>query len=124
VSEAIAVVGSRGFEDYPLLKRVMDSQHEHSPFSVVVSGGAKGADSLAARWAREKGLQVNIILPLWDKHGKAAGMIRNQEIVDASERMVAFWDGESRGTADSIKKAVKARKVVLIVPVGYFIKEG
>lgn len=73
----------------------------------VVSGGAAGVDSWAAEFAEERGITVVVIRPNWKKHGRGAGFHRNTEIVLAGDDVIAYWDGQSRGTLDSIKKAHK-----------------
>lgn len=73
----------------------------------VISGGARGSDKLAEQWAAINGLPCVIFLPEWDEHGKAAGILRNKEMVEYAEALIAVWDGKSKGTADSIKKAEK-----------------
>jgi hypothetical protein len=107
----IAVVGSRTFNDYSRIKAVLDGFN----ISTIVSGGAKGADSLGERYANEKGLDKLIFLPDWDTHGKAAGFIRNTDIIENADMVVACWDGESRGTKDSMTKAHRLRKDLLIL---------
>lgn len=82
---------------------------------VIVSGGADGVDNWAADAACKYGLTIHIKRPDWDKHGRRAGMMRNAEIISSCDRLVAFWDGASKGTADSIEKARKANKPVEII---------
>lgn len=106
----VAVIGSRGFNDYELVKTTLSSLN----ITLLVSGGAKGADSLGERYAKENNINTLIFKPDWEKHGKAAGMIRNTDIVNNAETIIAFWDGESKGTKDSITKAEKLGKKVLI----------
>lgn len=116
--ERLAIVGSRSFGDYELMARYLDAyDHERyeSRVGEIVSGGAKGADSLAARWARERGVALKEFLPDWDKYGKSAGMRRNAEIVDYADSVIAFWDGESKGTANTILRAQKAGKLFWVV---------
>ncbi len=108
----IAVVGSRTFRNYGLLKTTMNGFSK--PF-IVVSGGAAGADSLAERYAREAGLPTEVYPADWARHGRAAGMIRNKQIVDAADHVVAFWDGRSRGTANTIDRARSAGKLLTVV---------
>lgn len=98
----VAIVGSR---NYPRPMDVVVYVRELPADTVVVSGGAAGVDSWAVEAARYRGLETLTLLAQWSRHGRAAGMIRNQEIVNAADRLVAFWNGESPGTADSIAKA-------------------
>ena len=74
-----------------------------------VSGGARGVDKFAERLARARGMDVRVIQPDWDTHGKRAGYLRNREIVEACQWVVAFWDGESKGTKHTIDLALKAK---------------
>lgn len=113
----IAVVGSRGFTDYDLLVRVMDDVTRKLPRVVhtIVSGGARGADTLAERFAEEHDLNVVVFTPDWARYGNAAGPLRNRKIVDAADIVVAFWDGESRGTASTIKLAKQQNKMVHVI---------
>lgn len=109
----IAIVGSR---DYQHLERVHQYIRDclvHE--DVIISGGAKGVDTYAAEYGRYVLLDVVVFYPEWSKYGKAAGMIRNQAIVDAADKVVAFWNGKSKGTADTIAKARKAGKPVEII---------
>ena len=73
----IAVVGSRSFSDYDLLCKVMS---EYEP-TLIVSGGAQGADSLAERYAREHGIELRVFKAQWGVYGKEAGFRRNRYIV-------------------------------------------
>lgn len=106
----LAVVGSRTFSDYAFMKKIL----EFHSCTQIISGGAKGADSLAKQYAGEKGIPIKEFLPNWDKDGKAAGFIRNKQIVDSCDELVAFWDKKSRGTKHSIDLAETASKPVSI----------
>ena len=86
-----------------------------TPDLVLVSGGAVGADSLAERYAKEHNLQIIVFKPDWNKHGKAAGFIRNTNIIEEADEIIAFWDGISNGTRDSISKARKMNKPLVEV---------
>ena len=81
----------------------------------IVSGGAKGADSLSERYAKENNIPTEIYLAQWDLFGKKAGFLRNTTIIENSELVVAFWDSRSKGTRDSIGKANKLKKNTFIV---------
>ena len=98
----VAVVGSRDFPDMDVVRTFVSGLEEGT---TVVSGGARGVDTVAERAARARGLHVEVHLPDWWTYPRAAGVVRNQKIVDSVDRVVAFWDGHSRGTADTIKRA-------------------
>ena len=100
----IAIVGSRTFNDYSVLQgfiRNKCNEHFLTPVAVV-SGGAKGADALGARYANDYQLPLILHKPDWKRYGKAAGFIRNKDIIKDCDVCFAFWDGQSRGTADDI----------------------
>ena len=119
----IGIVGGRDFNDRKLLYETMVSfATENGEFLniVVVSGGAKGADSLGEQFASKCLTQAPIIYKpdpkiIEEKGFAAAAFARNQQIVDASDFIIAFWDGKSRGTKDTINKAAKAKKPVIII---------
>ena len=104
-----AVVGSRTFSDYPFMEKVLSS---YDDITTIISGGARGADSLAKRYAEEHNLNYVEFPALWDFYGKSAGYLRNQQIVDAAKVVIAFWDGESKGTRHTIKLAETQGKPV------------
>lgn len=101
----LGIFGSRTFTNYPLfcsiLSQVLAKQVVVGP-SIIVSGGAKGVDSLARQWAIDNGRGILEFFPQWEKNGKAAGMIRNRQIRQWSTHGIAIWDGESKGTKDMI----------------------
>ena len=107
----VAVIGSRSFNDYKRLKDTLSK----IDVSLLVSGGANGADKLGEQYANENNIPTKIFLPDWEKHGKAAGFLRNTDIINEAELVVAFWDQQSNGTRDSIQKAEKQGKKVMIV---------
>jgi hypothetical protein len=98
----VSVIGSRTFECYEMMKNVLANLKP----TQIISGGAGGADRLAAKYAAEHGLKLIEIKPNW-KIGRHAGLLRNTEIVDSCVYLLAFWDGKSKGTKDSINKATK-----------------
>ena len=118
----VIIAGSRNFNNYNLLKSELDKLFSE-PF-IVVSGGAKGADSLGEIYAQEKGYPIERYLAKWNDltvsncvikynsygaYNALAGHNRNQEMLDAviknseSGCVVAFWDGKSKGTENMIK---------------------
>ena len=108
----VAIVGGRDFNDYEQFKSCVTG--EKIKFKTIVSGGSRGVDSLAERYANEMGVPVKIYLPDWTKHGKAAGPIRNKQIIEASDCVIAFWDEKSHGTKSSIKIAEDLGKPLTI----------
>ena len=104
----LAIVGSRSFSNYEFMKEILAF---HS-CTQIISGGAKGADTLAKQYAGAHGISIVEFLPNWDRDGKAAGFIRNKKIIDACDELVAFWDKKSRGTKSSIDLAENAGKPV------------
>ena len=105
-----AVIGSRNFSDYEMMKAEL-SKHD---ITCIVSGGAKGADSLAEKYASENSLSVEIYKPDWSL-GRHAGILRNKTIVDNADLVIAFWDGASKGTLSSINYAKKQGKSIFII---------
>lgn len=112
----VAIVGSRGFDDYEMLKREIVKLVDVSKITEIISGGAKGADILAERFARENNFKMTVIKPNWS-HGKGAGIIRNKTIVETADTVLAFWDGESKGTKNSIGLGDRLGKQVYVISV-------
>jgi len=122
----VAVIGSRTFNDYNRLKKILDLY----PINKIISGKALGADTLGERYADKNGIQKEIYEALWDdltaepcliktnKNGKQynalAGFNRNTDIIKNCNMVVAFWDGLSTGTKDSLDKAQELRTTTLI----------
>ena len=106
----LGVVGSRTFNDYPYLCNILKWYEAGK----IISGGANGADKLAAQYAVEHNITLQEFLPEWETYGKKAGFLRNKQIVDASQEVVAFWDKKSPGTASTIKLAEEAGKPVYV----------
>lgn len=103
----IAVVGSRTFSDRQNLYDVLS---QYQKIDLIISGGANGADKIAEAYAKDKGIKTKIFLPDWAKYGNSAGIIRNKLIVESCDLLIAFWDGESKGTRFSIDYAKKINK--------------
>ena len=104
------IAGSRSFNDYGLLREhclsiLHDKMKTHRV--IIVSGHARGADSLGEKFANEFCLPFELHPAKWRLLGKAAGMVRNAEMAKCSDELIAFWDGESRGTRHMINFARK-----------------
>ena len=111
----IIIAGSRDFNDYELLKKsaieIITKKTMLPDLTRIISGGARGADTLGERFANEMGLEITRFIPDWDDMGKRAGYVRNAEMAkfaveDNNDGMlIAFWDGQSRGTKHMIDLA-------------------
>lgn len=97
----LAVIGSRTFKDYNLLKNELKKYI--GKVEEIVSGGAIGADELAEKFAKEYNIPIKIFKPNWNLYGKAAGYKRNAEIWSYADEGIAFHDGVSSGTKHSIE---------------------
>lgn len=106
----LAIVGSRKFNDYNKMCDFVLSKFKLEDIEVVVSGGAKGADSLAEKFANDNNIPISIKAADWKKYGKAAGPIRNKLIIEEADAVVAFPASDSKGTLHDIKLAQQMGK--------------
>jgi hypothetical protein len=111
----VIIAGSRNFNDYNLLKSSCDNLLTQFNNIEIVSGTARGADKLGERYAREKGYDIKEFPANWDKHGKSAGYIRNDEMAQYADWLIAFWDGTSKGTKHMIDLANKRGIKVTVI---------
>lgn len=109
----LAIVGSREFNDWPEAQAWIDAVVTLFPIKSLISGGAKGADSLAELYAKIDIFPIEVIKPNWEQ-GKHAGFDRNSEIVEKADIVLAFWNGGSSGTLDTINKTARAKKPLII----------
>lgn len=112
----VIIAGGRDYTDYGQLKIICDyklfAQH---PDIEIVSGGANGADKLGEKYAKENGYALKRFPANWDKYGKRAGVLRNEEMAKYADALIAFWDGKSKGTKNMIEVAQKHNIKVKIV---------
>lgn len=113
--DVVAVVGSRNYANtqHPTPEEVIAELARSAPNVTVISGGARGIDQRAAAAARENGLAVREYPADWDRYGKRAGYLRNEEMVKAADLVIAFWDGESPGTKLTIGLCMKHHRTLL-----------
>lgn len=104
----VLVCGGRNFRDAALLTTTLDTIHAITSISCVVEGGAKGADALAAQWARANEIPLVTVAADWAVYGKAAGVIRNSRMLTVWKPalVVAFPGGA--GTAHMVRIAREA----------------
>jgi hypothetical protein len=121
----LAIAGYRGFTDYHLFKHHLVSFiEEHGKPAEIISGGAKGADSMAERYAKEENIPIVVLKPDWKTRGRQAGLLRNTDIVARCSHLLAFPPRRfvpgspgtntsvGRGTQDTIKKAKRSGKII------------
>lgn len=110
----LGIVGSRGFNNFSLLEKVIHKYLILWDITHIVSGGANGADKLAEKFADNNNKPKIIHHADWSK-GKGAGFARNHKIWESSDIVIAFWDGESKGTKHSFELSKKYGKDFLVV---------
>lgn len=114
----VIIAGGRDFDDYTLLAQSCDAELSAIEKIIdveIVSGGAKGADSLGEKYAAQHSLSVKVFPADWNKYGKRAGYIRNEQMAKYANCLIAFWDGKSRGTKHMIDLANKHSLHICIV---------
>jgi hypothetical protein len=114
----LIVAGGRDFDDYQTLHDTLMQLANtvyHDRAVSIVSGMARGADALGGKFARENDVKLYEFPADWEEYGKRAGFIRNQQMADFSDGLLAFWDGKSRGTAHMIETMRKAGKPVHLI---------
>lgn len=100
----VAIIGSRNLTVDNLKDYLPDDTDE------IISGGAKGIDTCAEKYALENGIKLTVYKPNYERYQRGAPLIRNKTIVENSDLIVAFWDGKSRGTKFVIDYAQKMNK--------------
>jgi NADPH:quinone reductase-like Zn-dependent oxidoreductase len=113
----VLITGGRDFADRDLLFETLDRLHAVHGFTVLIHGAASGADTLAGEWAKECGVEVIARAADWKKHGRAAGPIRNQEMLKENPQMVIAFPG-GKGTANMVAIAKKAGIEVMVIESG------
>ena len=96
------IAGGRDFNNYDVLTKILNI-FINPKKDIIFSGGARGADELGARYAAENSIPLQIFPAYWDKYGKSAGFIRNAEMGEYGDALIAFWDGKSHGTKHMIQ---------------------
>jgi hypothetical protein len=109
----VAIVGSRDFTDFEYMEKwvlhtlIYEIGVDDFRNVKIISGGARGADTLAEKFANKHNISTTIFPADWNKYGKKAGYLRNITLVENSDFVIAFWDGESKGTKMTIDLAKK-----------------
>ncbi len=112
----LIIAGSRGFNDVVTFARVLEFITKDMGNDItVISGTARGADQLGEQWAKGRGLPVIRMPADWDRYGRKAGFLRNEEMAKIATHCVCFWDGKSPGTKHMIDIAFHYRVPLIIV---------
>ena len=112
----VIIAGGRDFTDYEYLKKTCDVILYGIKSVVIVSGKANGADKLGEKYAHEKQHVVKSFPAFWDVYGKSAGYKRNEQMAHYADCLIAFWDGQSRGTKHMIDIAKTKGMSVYVIP--------
>ena len=113
IRHKIAIVGSRKFSNLQWVRKFVQLLPINS---IVISGGASGVDFTAEAEARQRNMyRIVFHAGWWTDDKKGAGFQRNSWLVDYADSVIAFWDGSSRGTNDSITKAKDYSKKLIII---------
>lgn len=112
----LIIAGSRDFADFALMEKVL----KYFEISEIVCGGARGADLLGKEYGDKYNIPVKMFPANWERFGNRAGPLRNIEMAEYGDALIAFWDGESTGTKHMITEAHR-RKLYTVV-IKYIIK--
>lgn len=103
----LLIIGSRTISDFDLSRHIPDG------VKLIISGGAKGIDSVAEKYADDHGVEKLIIRPRYERFGRVAPLKRNEAMVDLADVVLAVWDGQSRGTRYTLNYARKSDKKII-----------
>lgn len=120
----MGIIGSRDFTNFDFLdKKVNELLPKQDNDIVIVSGGARGTDLLAEKFADKYGYEKDIYRAKWHIHGKCAGYLRNHDVVKNSDFIIAFWDGISKGTYNVVRLAKLNNKPIKIIRIDNLIEK-
>jgi hypothetical protein len=103
----VIIAGSRTIDDFRTIEIAIDASGFADKIIEVVSGHARGVDMLGELWAKENGKEVTTFPAYWKQYGKSAGFIRNREMAEYADALIAIWDGKSKGTKHMVDRAEK-----------------
>ncbi len=114
----VIIAGSRGFSNYKLLKEkcnkyLCEKRKEYN--IIIISGGARGADTLGEKYAQDEGFSLEKFPANWNKFGKSAGFRRNEQMAEVADALIAFWDGKSHGTKHMIEIMENKKLLVKVI---------
>lgn len=110
----VIIAGSRSFSNTGLIEIVMDNILKMHPDTEFVSGTANGPDTVAINYCKKKNIKCHEFPADWNKHGKKAGPLRNEQMAEFSDALVAFHCNDSRGTKNMIENMQKRKRSLLV----------
>lgn len=110
----VAIIGSRDFKNKNLINETMESFLKKNEIGCIISGGAKGADTMGVQWANRNNIPTTVFYPDFKKR-KRAYHFRNRQIVKECDVLIAFWNGSSTGTKYTIDFAKTMEREVIVV---------
>lgn len=114
----VVIAGCRDFNNYKRLKHDLNLFRKTTNVEEIVSGGCRGADLLGEKYAKENNIPIKRFPANWEAYGKKAGPIRNEEMAEYADCLIAYWDSKSRGTKNMIETMRKKGKPYLVYLVG------
>jgi hypothetical protein len=111
----LIIAGTRNCHLFKIDVNILNKIKDKYQISEVVSGHARGIDTLGERWAKKNNIKVTTFIPNWQDFGKAAGPIRNKEMASYGDVLIAFWDNESKGTKNMIDIMRRLQKEVIVI---------
>lgn len=116
----VIIAGSRGLVDYELVSNTIDKVLKDNPeliMTEIVSGGARGVDTLAIQYARLHNIPYKVYPAEWHIHGKSAGYKRNEVMANNADALIAIWDGVSKGTRHMINIATNKNLIMKAITI-------
>lgn len=111
----VIIAGSRSIVDFSAVANAAEKSTWKTDITEVVSGHARGVDRLGEQWARQNNLPIKVFKADWGKFGQRAGYLRNAQMADYADALIAIWDGKSSGTSDMVRQMQQRNKFVYIV---------
>ena len=105
----LLIAGSRSITSFDL------SPYVPADVELIITGGAKGVDTLAEAYAKERGIPTVTVKPCYERYGRAAPILRDEEMVDMADSVLVIWDGVSRGSKQTADYARKKGKPLTVV---------
>jgi hypothetical protein len=116
----VIIAGSRTFRNYRIVRQYCDKYLQNKTDIEIVSGGADGVDKLGERYAKEHNHKLTIMNADWKQYGKVAGPIRNRQMAEYADALIAFWLDSSKGTKNMIDTAREKRLLIRVVDVSKY----